>query len=72
VTRLFNPDRHRPVETCARCRQAWPCAGEQARVDTQRVIAERVRIATDAASAMKASGLWPTAKSSSTEEKGQR
>jgi len=59
VIPLFNPDRHRPIETCARCGQTWPCTGEQARIDRDRVVAERVRIATDAAHAMKASGLWP-------------
>ena len=28
--RLFQSARHRPVETCAVCRQSWPCAAEQA------------------------------------------
>lgn len=28
--KLYQPTKHRPVETCAICRQPWPCAADQA------------------------------------------
>ncbi len=36
------PDSHRPVETCAVCKQPWPCPTEQLRIDAL-LIADRFR-----------------------------
>jgi len=46
---LFLPGRHRPVETCAECRQPWPCTDEQNRKAAQQRAREAVARAVDAA-----------------------
>jgi hypothetical protein len=68
VTRLFHPVQHQPIQACERCGLPWPCPAEQARQETQRLVAERVRIATDAALAMKASGPWPAERDAATDD----
>lgn len=47
--RLYQPERHRPIQACDTCGHPWPCDTEQRRVEARRAAAEAVARAREAA-----------------------
>jgi len=46
---LYLRPQHSPIKACATCHRPWPCEAELDRMKREREVAERVRIAHEAA-----------------------
>ena len=42
---LYRPDRHHPIQACARCGQPWPCATERNRLAWTQAAARAAEVA---------------------------